>query len=71
MARGARNYAGGLTLEETAEVLSRACGHWGSGAEYLMNTVSHLRRLGIHDCYLWQLQELVASRIAAAASRGR
>ena len=56
--------------EQTADVLSRACGHWGTGAEYLMHTVAHLEDLGIHDRYLWRLQELVAERIKAAA-KGR
>lgn len=54
-----------LSLSEQADMLSKACGHWGSGAEYLMNTVTHLEQLGIHDPYLWQLQALVAERIVA------
>jgi glutathione-specific gamma-glutamylcyclotransferase len=56
------------TLEETADILARACGHWGSGAEYLMQTVAHLEDLGIHDRYLWRLQDMVAQRIRAAAA---
>ena len=57
------------TLEETADILARACGHWGTGAEYLMHTVAHLEDLGIHDRYLWKLQELVAQRIRATAGK--
>ena len=60
-----RAYAGNLPIEEVADTLSRACGHWGSGAEYLLNTVTQLERRGIQDDYLWRLQELVADRIAA------
>jgi cation transport protein ChaC len=60
-------YSGPQSLEETADILARACGHWGSGAEYLMHTVAHLEELGIHDRYLWKLQELVAQRIKTAA----
>jgi cation transport regulator ChaC len=30
-----------------------------------MQTVLHLEKLGIHDRYLWKLQELVAARIRA------
>jgi cation transport protein ChaC len=56
-------YAGRLTPETTADILSKACGHWGSCAEYLFNTVSHLEDRGIHDSRLWQLQELVAAKI--------
>jgi cation transport protein ChaC len=52
-------------LEEIAAGLARACGHWGSGADYLYNTVSHLEQLGIHDEGLWHLQELVAAEITA------
>lgn len=59
-------YAGRLALEEVADVLARACGHWGSAAEYLMNTVAHLEEHGIRDRNLWTLQKLVAARIDAA-----
>ncbi|RWM11578.1 MAG: gamma-glutamylcyclotransferase [Mesorhizobium sp.] len=50
-------------LEKVAWVLARACGHVGSGAEYLYNTVSHLETFGIHDRNLWRLQELVTDEI--------
>lgn len=50
-------------IDQIAYALARACGHWGSGAEYLYNTVSHLEDRGIHDESLWQLQELVAREI--------
>ena len=33
------------------------------GAEYLLNTVSHLEQRGIHDSRLWRLQQLVADEI--------
>ena len=61
-------YAGRHSVEDTATILARACGHWGSGAEYLMNTVAHLEALGIHDRYLWELQALVAEKIRAGAA---
>jgi cation transport protein ChaC len=48
-----------------ADVLAKACGHIGSGAEYLLNTVTHLEAKGIHDANLWRLQKLVAARIEA------
>jgi cation transport protein ChaC len=60
-------YSGDLSLEDTAAILARAVGHWGSGAEYLLNTVRQLENLGIHDRNLWRLQELVAARIAGVA----
>jgi glutathione-specific gamma-glutamylcyclotransferase len=52
-----------LPLEEVARVLARACGHAGSCAEYLYNTVSHLEEFGICDRNLWRLQQLVAEEI--------
>lgn len=63
--RTRRNYLPEQSHRATADVLARAVGHWGSGAEYLMQTVIHLEQLGIHDRYLWKLQEMVAARIAA------
>lgn len=63
MNRQSRFYTGKLSPEEVADVLARACGHWGSGAEYLCNTVQRLEEHGIHDRGLWKLQELVADRI--------
>ena len=59
------NYAGRLPPEEVADILARACGHGGSCAEYLRNTVSHLEERGIRDRNLWRLQALVAERLAS------
>ncbi len=53
----------GLPLGEVAARLARACGHGGSGAEYLYNTISHLESLGIRDRNLWELQRLVAEEV--------
>ena len=58
-------HAGRLPLEEVADVLARAAGHWGTCAEYLHDTVAHLEELGIHDRNLWRLQAMVADRIRA------
>jgi cation transport protein ChaC len=54
-----------LPLEEVAHVLARACGHRGSCAEYLYNTVVHLAEFGIRDRNLWRLQDMVAREITA------
>jgi len=67
--RGSRRYVGGLTPEAVADALAVAVGPWGSMAEYLLNTVSHLEALGLRDRQLWRLQELVAERIEAATGR--
>lgn len=66
-----RNYAGGLSTETVAEILSVACGHWGSGAAYLLETIRALDRHGIRDPYLWDLQERVAALIEARTDMGR
>lgn len=50
-------------LEQVARVLARACGHGGSCASYLYNTVVKLEEFGFHDKSLWRLQELVAREV--------
>jgi glutathione-specific gamma-glutamylcyclotransferase len=52
-----------LPLPQIAWTLARACGHGGSGAEYLYHTVVQLEHLGIRDSFLWRLQQLVAAEI--------
>jgi cation transport protein ChaC len=66
--RGHPAYAGRLPLEAVAETLATACGHWGSCAEYLLNTIVKLEEHGIRDRNLWRLQSLVADRLAAMES---
>jgi cation transport protein ChaC len=61
-------YVSGLSQEKIADALAVAVGHRGSMAEYLYSTVRHLEDLGIRDSYLWNMQELVAERIAAAGA---
>ncbi|HUR43430.1 MAG TPA: gamma-glutamylcyclotransferase [Aestuariivirga sp.] len=56
-------YAGRLSPPAVAERLATACGHWGSCAEYLHQTITALEREGIHDPYLWDLQGRVAELI--------
>lgn len=63
MNRASPYYAGRLPPEDVARTLARACGHWGSGAEYLLNTVTQLEARGIRDRGLWRLQALVAEEI--------
>lgn len=56
-------YVGDLDDEQTADRLCAAVGMWGSMPDYLYNTVRHLEEAGIHDPYLWRMQELVAERL--------
>lgn len=59
----APGYYMNLPIEEQAQRLARAAGHLGTSAEYLHNTIVKLEEFGIHDSYLWRLQELVAEEI--------
>lgn len=67
MNRASPAYAGRLSASEVSAVLARACGHWGTGAEYLLNTVAQLEARGIRDSGLWRLQALVAEEIERMA----
>ncbi len=63
MNRSSPYYAGQLPEGEVARTLAQACGHWGTGAEYLLNTVTQLDARGMRDAGLWRLQALVAEEI--------
>lgn len=52
-----------IPAEQVASILARACGHIGSGAEYLHKTVDALQAANIQDPHLWHLQDLVAKEI--------
>jgi cation transport protein ChaC len=58
-----------LPLDRVAWILARACGHGGSCASYLYNTVSKLEEFGIQDRNLWRLQELVAAEIRRLSAK--
>jgi cation transport protein ChaC len=52
-------YAGGMALEDQAAIIRKAHGPTGSNRDYLLNTVCHLRELGIEDPELFALEALV------------
>ena len=56
-------YLPGLAEDVVVEALATAAGERGSMAAYLRSTIEHLEARGIHDRYLWRLQELVAARL--------
>ena len=66
--RGGPNYVRGLTEDDIAGILCRAAGHWGTGAEYLLQTVDQLEQLGIRDANLWRLQKRVAHKLMVLQS---
>jgi glutathione-specific gamma-glutamylcyclotransferase len=51
-------------LEALVQMFATAVGTVGTMAEYLLNTVTELERAGIYDPHLWQLQALLADRLA-------
>lgn len=54
-------YCGGLALEEQAGIIATAIGGRGPNDEYLHNTASHLRELGISDDDLDWLSQRVSA----------
>ncbi|HYM01803.1 MAG TPA: gamma-glutamylcyclotransferase [Stellaceae bacterium] len=57
--RKAQNYAGRLSIEETARLILQGIGGRGSCRQYLENTVCELRKLGLVDGPLHRLEEKV------------
>jgi len=55
--------------DELADLLASAVGTIGSMADYLLNTVTELEKAGIHDPYIWRMQEMVAERLACLPER--
>lgn len=53
------DYAGRLSFERVAEIVSVAAGGRGTGRDYLANTVRHLDELGIRDKLLHRLHRRV------------
>jgi cation transport protein ChaC len=61
--RSHQAYLPDLAEDVVVEALATAAGERGSMADYLRSTVEHLEARGIHDRYLWRMQELVADRL--------
>tara|TARA_A100001037_G_scaffold258897_1_gene246360 strand:- start:2385 stop:3068 length:684 start_codon:yes stop_codon:yes gene_type:complete len=58
--RAADRYVGRLPEDVVVDRLANAEGYLGTSAEYLENTVAHMRECGITDRYMFRLQRLVA-----------
>lgn len=58
--RGHPQYAGRLAQAQAAQIVSGAIGRSGANEEYVVNTVAHLKALGIRDHWLEEVAELVA-----------
>lgn len=64
--RDARNYCGPLPDTDVVDVLNRACGHYGTNLEYLLQTVTALRALGLRDPHLERLARLTTEAATSA-----
>lgn len=58
-----------LPIHDQAFRLAHANGAAGSGCEYLLRTAQGLEDAGIHDPYIWELQDLVAQEIESWTDR--
>lgn len=52
-------FAGHLSVEDAARIVSGAVGSAGPNEEYVMNTISHLREIGIRDHWLEGVAKLI------------
>lgn len=62
-------YAGELSIEETARLILQGIGHRGHCRQYLENTVRHLERLGVFDGPLHKLEQRI-KELAAETGHG-
>lgn len=60
-------YAGGLDAAHAAEVVASAQGQSGPNDAYVLNTLSHLRDMGIRDHWLEEVGETVRRLTQSAA----
>ena len=54
-------YAGSLSLEEQLRIVRNGKGQAGGNIEYVLNTVRHLEKVGVHDPELAALAEQLAA----------
>ena len=55
-----RQYAGALEVTEAAAIVRAASGKSGPNPAYVINTVAHLRQMGIRDHWLEGVERLLA-----------
>jgi glutathione-specific gamma-glutamylcyclotransferase len=66
----APNYAGRLGEAELIDILTRACGHYGTSLDYLVRTVESLRAHGVPDPHLERLAQKAQHLMAQCAPAG-
>ncbi len=63
-------YAGDLAIERQAYLVRRSAGASGANIDYVINTVDHLRELGVHDVRLENLMAILGHSLVKAKCRG-
>lgn len=65
-------YAGALSADQAAATVATAVGKSGNNREYVLNTLAHLREMGIRDHWLEEVAaHLTAGGAARALGRGK
>jgi len=64
-----RQYAGDLPIEKQAHLVRRSAGASGANIDYVVNTVEHLRALGVHDNRLEPLMAALGHSLVKAKCR--
>ena len=67
--RKSKQYAGRLTPEDVATVISRSSGPLGECSEYLFKTIEKMAELNIKDSHLSILSNLVRAKLAESVFR--
>jgi cation transport protein ChaC len=52
-------YASGMSADDAARIVAHAVGHSGNNADYVINTVAHLKTLGIRDLCMQEVADKI------------
>lgn len=64
-------YAGSLPIEKQTYLVRRSVGASGANIDYVVNTVEHLRAMGVHDAPLEQLMAVLGHSVTKTKYRRR
>lgn len=62
-------YAANLPIEKQASIVRRSVGASGANIDYVVNTVDHLRAMGVHDAPLEQLMAVLGHSVTKTKYR--
>jgi len=63
-------YAGKMPIEKIVSLMTGPCGHAGTPAEYLFETVNGLQAHGVRDAYLLEIKKRLADMDCTASQPG-